>query len=215
MRALAVQSIIGLLLSVTATLAWARQKPQKTTTERSQSSEASSQSSPPRNFRVATDSATYVIGPTDVLEVSVWKEPDVSRSVTVRPDGKISLPLINDTQAAGLTPMEVGSHIAKALEKFITAPQVTVTVNSTNSQRAYVVGEVTRPGEVNLLPNTTVLDALASAGGPTQFANGKKIFILRTEGEKQVRYYFNYQAAIKGDLRQNIVLKPGDTIVVP
>lgn len=161
------------------------------------------------------NSQTYVIGATDALHVDVWKQPDVTRSVVVRPDGKISLPLINDIQAAGLTPMKLASNIQHALKKYITDPQVTVTVTAPNSQKVFVVGRVARPGEVKLLPGMTVLDALASAGGPSQFANEKKIVILRTEDGKKLQFKFNYHNALKGDLRQNIALKPGDTIMVP
>ncbi len=207
MRAAACKVAIVLLLAAAVPL----------TLEGQQSSKAAggNASGAPATSGAPSNSSTYVIGPTDALEVNVWKEPDVTRAVTVRPDGKISLPLINDVQAAGLTPMELASKIEEALKRFITNPQVTVTVTAPNSQKVFVVGEVTRPGEVKLLPGMTVLDALASAGGPTQFANSKKITLLRTEGAKKVRYPFNYNAALKGNLNQNIALKPGDTIVVP
>jgi polysaccharide biosynthesis/export protein len=158
---------------------------------------------------------TYRIGIEDVLDISVWKEPNVSRSVPVRPDGMISLPLINDIRAAGLTPAELSKEITTKLEKFITAPQVTVTVTAINSQRAYIVGEVSRPGPITLLPGMTVLQALATAGGFTQFANEKHISILRMEHGKQIRYAFNYKSALRGDMKENILVKPGDTIVVP
>ena len=118
----------------------------------------------------ATDDPNYVIGPEDNLIVSVWREPEISRSVPVRPDGKISLALLNDVQAAGLTPMQLGSAIAEKLQKFISEPQVTVIVASINSQRIFVVGEVSRTGTYTLLPNMTVMDALSSAGGFTPFA---------------------------------------------
>lgn len=213
MRVHVMKPTILLLFLVTVPLAWGAQTSQQTA--RGQVREPASKNGTYQKSGAPRDSSAYVIGRTDVLEVDVWKEPDVSRTVTVRPDGNISLPLVDDIRAAGLTPMELGAHITKALEKFINDPQVTVTVKAPNSQRVYVVGEVRRPGEITLLPNTTVLDALASAGGPSEFAHRKKIFILRTEGGKQVRYHFNYPAAIKGDLSQNIVLKPGDTVVVP
>jgi polysaccharide export outer membrane protein len=183
-RTMAVKSIVVWVLLMALPVAMGGQKsPNKS--GQSQVSGDMTASRQSDNPRASADSATYVIGPTDVLKVNVWKEPDVSGSVTVRPDGKISLPLINDIQAAGLTPMKLASNIGDELKKYITGPQVTITVTAPNSQRLYVVGEVNRPGEVSLLPNTTVLDALASAGGLAQFAKGKKIFVLRTEGGKQ------------------------------
>ena len=160
--------------------------------------------------------AEYVIGTEDVLQINVWKESDVSGSVPVRPDGKISLPLLNDVQAAGLTPVQLATEISHRLKQFITEPHVTVIVTAMNSRRAYVMGQVTRQGAVPLISNLTVLQALSSAGGPAPFANTKKIYILRTEDGKQQRLPFNYNAVIRGkNPEQNINLKPGDTIVVP
>lgn len=157
----------------------------------------------------------FIIGPTDVLDISVWKEPTVSRSVPVRPDGKISLPLLNDIQAAGLSPMQLAAAITEKLRKFLTDPQVTVTVVTINSQRVYVVGEVSRPGPVPLLPGMTTLQALSSAGGLTQFADQKHGYVLRVEGGKDNYYPFSYHNLLRGDKRGNIVLRSGDTIVVP
>ena len=162
------------------------------------------------------DVPEYVIGAEDVLDINVWKEPELSRAVPVRPDGKISLPLLNDVQAVGLTPTQLAAVITERLKKFITRPQVTVVVSTINSRRVYVVGEVNRGGSFLLMPNMTVLQALANAGGLTPFANRKDIYVLRNEDAKQVRYPFNYKEALRGkDGQQNIVLKPGDTIVVP
>jgi len=164
----------------------------------------------------ATEDPGYVIGEEDVLDINVWKEVEVSRSVPVRPDGKISLPLINDVQAAGLTPVQLATSITEKLRKFIAEPQVTVIVTQINSRRVYILGEVGRAGAYPMLPNMTVLQALSSAGGFTQFASLKNIYILRTESGKQVRYPFNYKEVVKGQRsEQNIFLKPGDTIVVP
>ena len=162
----------------------------------------------------ATTDAGYKIGPQDVLRVDVWKETEISRSVPVRPDGKISLPLLNDVQAAGLTAMELASVITKGLKKFINNPQVTVTVTEINSRRVYVTGEVTRPGAYPLLPSMTALQALTSAGGFTQFSNPKKIYVLRNESGKQVKHPFNYKLVLDGK-QDDIPLQPGDTIVVP
>ncbi len=164
----------------------------------------------------ATTDTSYRIGPQDVLKVDVWKELELTRSVPVRPDGKISLPLLNDVQASGLTAMELAINITEGLKKFINNPQVTVTVTEINSRRVYVNGEVTRPGAFALLPNMTVLQALTSAGGFTQFARTNKIYVLRTEGGKQVKHPFNYKDVVNGKRPEdNIVLQPGDTIVVP
>jgi polysaccharide export outer membrane protein len=160
-------------------------------------------------------SASYVIGPDDTLFVSVWKEPDLTNSLPVRADGMISMPLLNDVQAAGLTPMQLGDAITDKLKKFISDPHVTVVVTQMNSQRIYVTGEVSHSGAVPLLPDMTVLQALAGAGF-TQFANTKGIYVLRTENGTQKRYPVNYKKLVKGEVpEQNIFLKPGDTIVVP
>ena len=160
--------------------------------------------------------ASYVIAPDDVLAIDVWKEAEITRTVPVRPDGKISLPLLNDVQAAGLTATDLASVIAERLKKFIANPQVTVIVTTVNSQRIYILGEVPRGGVMPLLPSMTVLQAISSAGGFTQYANQKGIYVLRTENGQQVKYPFNYKEVIKGiNIQQNIVLKPGDTIVVP
>lgn len=158
----------------------------------------------------------YVIGPEDVLQINVWKEPDISSTVPVRPDGKISLPLLSDVQAAGLTPLQLSASLADRMKQFITEPRVTVMVTAMNSRRAYVMGLVTRQGAIILISRLTVLQALSAAGGPAPFAKTKKIYVLRAEGNKQQRIPFNYDEVIKGkNPEQNIVLKPGDTIVVP
>ena len=164
----------------------------------------------------ATTDPQYVIGPEDALQISVWKEPDFSGSVPVRPDGKISLPLLNDVQAAGETPMQLATVITEKLKQYVTAPRVTVVVTGINSKRIFLLGEVGHVGSLNMLPNMTVLQALASAGGFSQFANLKKIYILRNEQGKQVKIPINYKAIISGQApQQNIPLRPGDTIVVP
>ncbi len=165
----------------------------------------------------ATDDPNYVIGAQDVLDINVWKEPDISRSVPVRPDGKISLPLLNDVQAAGLTPAQLTAQISTSLSKFLTDPQVTVIVSQINSQRVYILGEVSHAGTYILLPGMTILEALSNAGGLSAFANSKKIYVLRQEnGKKQQKLYFNYKAVIDGKQSdQDIALKAGDKIVVP
>jgi polysaccharide biosynthesis/export protein len=164
----------------------------------------------------ATQDPSYVIGAQDVLDIDVWKETELTRTVPVRPDGRISLPLLNDVQAAGLTPTQLAAEITANLKKFITNPQVTVIVSQINSQRVYILGEAARPGAYPLLPGMNVLQALSSAGGFTMFANMKKIYVLRQEGGKQEKFPFNYKEVIDGKRpEQNIELKAGDQIVVP
>ena len=165
---------------------------------------------------VAANDPDYKIGPQDVLIINVWKETDVSREVPVRPDGKISLPLLNDVDTAGLTPMQLANSLTDSLKKFISSPQVTVIVKEINSRRVYVIGEVVRAGTFPLLPKMTVLQIVSSCGGFTQFANPKKIYVLRTKDGKQTKIPFNYKEVISGkNTGQNIELQPGDTVVVP
>ena len=157
----------------------------------------------------------YVIGPDDVLHIAVWKESDLTATLPVRPDGKISLPLLNDVQAAGMTPMQLADSLTEKLKKYVTDPRVTVVVSQINSKRIYLTGEVARTGAMAMLPNMTVLQALSSAG-LTQFANTKKIYVLRNENGKQQKMPVNYRKLLKGqEMDRNYVLKPGDTIVVP
>jgi polysaccharide export outer membrane protein len=157
----------------------------------------------------------YVLGSDDQLHITVWKETDFTVTLPVRPDGKISLPLINDIQAAGLTPMQLRDSITEKLKKYIADPRVTVVVTAMNSRRVFVSGEVLHTGAMPLLPNMTMLQALAAAGF-TQFANLKGIYVLRMENGKQVKLPFNYRQVIKGNHpEQNIPLRPGDTVVVP
>jgi polysaccharide export outer membrane protein len=157
----------------------------------------------------------YLIGADDQLRITVWKEPDLSETLPVRPDGKISMPLLNDIPAAGLTPLQLKDSITEKLKKFIADPRVTVVVTAMNSRRIFVTGEVVHTGPMALLPHMTMLQALSQAGF-TQFANVKGIYLLRTENGKQEKLPFNYKEVIKGNHpEQNIQLKPGDTVVVP
>jgi polysaccharide biosynthesis/export protein len=176
--------------------------------------------------KTATDKATnaastspagpeYVIGPEDVLHIAVWKENDLTATLPVRPDGKISLPLLDDVQAAGLTPKQLADLVTGKLRKYIADPHVTVVVTQINSKRIYLIGEVLHPGAMPMLPNMTVLQALSSAG-LNQFANTKRIYLLRTENGKQQKLPVNYRKLVKGEqIEQNYLLQPGDTIVVP
>lgn len=160
----------------------------------------------------------YVIGPEDILAINVWREDEISRTVPVRPDGKISLPLIGDLQASGLTPAALEAKVKEELEEYISNPEVTVIVQQIHSRKFNVVGKVLRPGSYPLNGSVSVLDAIALAGGFQEFANVKKIFVLRRlqGGEEQVLLPFNYKDVIRGKkLHQNIEIRPRDTIIVP
>lgn len=199
-----IQFLVLIALVALAGPAWGQKDEGKTT-----------QSGPEVSNAATTDPA-YIIGAQDVLDISVWKEKELTETVPVRPDGRISLPLLNDMQAAGLTPTQLADQITKGLKKFVTDPQVTVVVTQINSQRVYLIGEVKRAGAYPLLPGETVLQALSSSGGFTMFANMKKIYVLRTVNGKQDKYPVNYKDVVDGKRPdQNIVLKAGDTIVVP
>jgi polysaccharide biosynthesis/export protein len=164
---------------------------------------------------VMVDSTSYIIGADDGLQVTVWKEPSLSGTFPVRPDGMISLALVGDVPAAGLTPMQLGANIAERLKKFIQDPSVSVVVTAVNSQRIFMIGEVGRVGPLVLTPGMTPLQAISAAGGLSTFANAKRIYILRGAPGKQVKIPFNYKLALKGDSKQLVALEPGDTIVVP
>lgn len=176
---------------------------------------ASSTSKPADTAPSPASSSDYVIGADDMLNISVWKETELTENVPVRPDGKISMPLLNDVQAAGLTPLQLRDSITEKLKKYIADPRVTVVVTAMNSRRVFVTGEVVHSGPMNLLPHMTVLQALSQAGF-TQFANLKGIYLLRSENGRQVKLPFNYKEVVKGNNQnQNVQLKPGDTLVVP
>jgi len=160
---------------------------------------------------------SYIIGANDVLSINVWKEPDVSKTVPVRSDGKISLPLVGELQAAGQTPRQLEQEISKRLQSYISEPEVTVIVTDSKSQKINILGMVSRPGAFLMTSSTTVLDAIAMAGGFRDFAKQKSIYVLRTGPDgKQNRIPFNYKDVIKGkNPDQNIRLQAGDTVVVP
>lgn len=161
--------------------------------------------------------ANYRIGADDVLTINVWHEPEVSRNVTVRPDGRISLPLIGDVQAAGLTPAQLQTVLTRDFSKYLTNPAVSVIVAAILSQRINVLGQVFRPGTYPLVPPMTVLDAIAAAGGLQQFAKASKIYVLRTGPNGQVeRIKVQYKNILKGKRgADNVVLQTRDTVVVP
>ncbi len=159
----------------------------------------------------------YRIGAGDVLSVEVWKEPDISaRSVTVRPDGRISLPMVGELLVAGLTPVEAQAAATALFARIVRDTRVSVTVREIHSQRVYVIGEVRREGAIRLTGPLTVLQTLAEAGGLTDYAKRRKIYILRVQNGRQIRLPFDYDAVLRGErVEQNITLLPGDTLVVP
>jgi polysaccharide export outer membrane protein len=160
--------------------------------------------------------ADYVIGPEDVLSIVYWRDKDMTGEVTVRPDGKISLPLLNEVQAAGLTPPQLRDRLLDESKRYIEDPNITVVVRQINSRKVFITGEVSKPGPYALSAPTTVLQLIALAGGLREFADAKKIMIVRTDQGKPVSLPFNYKDVTEGkNLKQNIELKPGDTVVVP
>jgi polysaccharide export outer membrane protein len=158
---------------------------------------------------------TYVIGPSDVISVTVFKDSTLSGSLLVRPDGMISIPLLGDVLASGKTPIGLAEEIRAKLKKYVQDPNVTVTLGQMNSKKVYLIGQVGRTGPIELTPGMTLLQAIATVGGITEFANSKKIYILRTEDGQQKKIPVQYKQALKGDASLNLTLKPGDTIVVP
>jgi polysaccharide export outer membrane protein len=177
---------------------------------------------PPADASAAANGAkahddSFVIGADDSLAINVWKEPDLSRTVPVRSDGKISLPLAGELTAAGRTPLQLEKDIAAKLTNYMTDPQVTVIVQQINSQKFNILGQVAKPGAYSLTVTTTIVDAIAGAGGFKDFAKKKHVYILRqSAGGGESRIDFNYQDFIKGkNVNQNIVLRPHDTVIVP
>jgi len=158
----------------------------------------------------------YVIGEGDALHIDVWQEPEVSQNVVVRPDGKVSLPLVNEIKVSGMTPLEMQGLVAEKLKTFVNQPKVTVTVMEVHSRKAFITGEVAHPGEYPLNTQVTVLQLIAQAGGFTPFAKTENIMILRVSDGKEQRLKFKYKEVLRGkNTDQNIALEPGDTVVVP
>lgn len=165
---------------------------------------------------VAADSDRYVIGPEDVLYIHVWRDETLSKTVSVRTDGKISIPLIDEIQAAGLTPLQLKEMLTQKLKEFVESPNVTVIVMEANSFKVYISGEIQKPGVYRLRSETTFAQFIPMAGGFTQWANQKKIIIIRKENGKEKRMTVNYKKIVQGnDLNSNLFLKSGDTIIVP
>lgn len=208
------QMVLGACLIVSG--AQARSESRTVQDKKPEEAKGSKAQPTPVDVRATAQDPAYKIGPQDVLRIDVWREDQLTRTIPVRPDGKITLPLLNDVQAAGLTPMELAGVIRDELKTYISNPQVTVSVTEINSQRVYVNGEVTRAGAYALVPHMTVLQALSNSGGFTQFARLKNIYVLRMENGKQLKLPFNYKEAISGkNPDQNLELQSGDVIVVP
>ncbi|HEY4010824.1 MAG TPA: polysaccharide biosynthesis/export family protein [Acidobacteriaceae bacterium] len=161
------------------------------------------------------DGASYVIGASDVLQITVWKEPTLSGAFPVRPDGMISMVLLGDVKAAGTTPEQLAGHLTTEYKKYIQDPLVTVLVQQVNSQHVFLVGEVSHVGPVTLMLGMTPLQAISAAGGLTPYAHKKRIYILRGPQGKQEKIPFDYKAALRGDNPRNVTLLPNDTVVVP
>jgi len=160
--------------------------------------------------------AGYVIGPEDALSVVFWREKELSTDVVVRPDGMITVPLLNDIQATGLTPDQLRERVQTAAAKFVADPTVTVVVKAINSRKVFITGMVSKPGQYPLAGPTSVMQLIAMAGGLQEYADSKKILIMRTEGGEQVAKPFNYQDVLnRKNLKQNIELLPGDTVIIP
>jgi polysaccharide export outer membrane protein len=158
----------------------------------------------------------YVIGTDDVLSIVYWKDKDMSADAKVRPDGRIALPLINEVQAAGLTPEQLHAKLTEESKKYMEDANITVVVREINSRKAFITGEVHKPGPYPLTAPTTVMQLISMAGGLREYADAKKIMIMRSENGRQVSLPFNYKDVASGKkLQQNIELKPGDTVVVP
>jgi len=207
------RAVIGALFvagSMAGSLAWAQGTPPQAAASPASDGNGNAMTAP-----ASTGDTTYVIGAEDVLHIAVWKENDLTATEPVRADGKISLPLLNDVQASGLTPMQLADSLTEKLKKFVADPRVTVVVTAINSKRIYLLGEVSHTGAMPMSPNMTVMQALASAG-INQFANTKKIYVLRSENGKKEKFPVNYRKLIKGqDIDHDYTLQPGDTIVVP
>ena len=189
---------------------------QSVSTVSSEEKAIGSKVSPPTLENVLVDE-DFKIGPDDVIAVNVWREPEVSQTLPVRPDGKISLPLAGEVVASGLTAKQLESTITQQLSIYLSRPEVTVIVREVKSQRVVVAGQVAKPGSYPLLTGMSVLDAIAQAGGPLEYAKVKSMYVLRTGPDgKPVRLKFNYKQVIHGQsLTQNIRLQPHDTVVVP
>jgi polysaccharide export outer membrane protein len=204
-----------LLIVLSGTLLGQTAVPSRTNRDLPTTAITAAAAQPPASSDNKAGDNTFVIGNDDVLAINVWKEPDFSRSIQVRSDGKISLPLLGEVQATGLTPQQLELDLATRLRDYITKPEVTVMVEQINSKKFNILGQVTKPGSYSLALAPTIVDAIATAGGPKDFAKQKSIYILRqSPGGGQTRVVFNYKDFLKGKT-QNVKLEPHDTVVVP
>jgi len=210
-------SFVGAILAVSPKGSAAQEVPQVQgplkNTQKPKDDETSVTTKPDNTTDVAVDDA-YRIGLDDQLLISVWREPELSMSVVVRPDGMITLPLLSDLHVVGLKPTELQQLLTEKLKPFVSEPQVTVVVQGIRSRKVYLVGKVAKQGAFNLEGGETVLQLLAAAGGLTPFGKADSIYILRTQNKKQTRIPFQYKKALKGS-KDDILLQPGDVIVVP
>jgi polysaccharide export outer membrane protein len=209
---------LGLVLVILAGSAWAQTQTSNQTDHRLPVPEAAAAlAQPPASSASKAHDSSFVIGNDDLLAINVWKEPDVSRSLPVRSDGRISLPLVGEVQAAGRTPLQLEQDITTKLRSYIAEPEVTVMVQQINSEKFNILGLVVKPGSYPLIRGTTILDAIANAGGFRDFAKQKSIYVLRQNASgASTRIAFNYKDVIKGEHpEQNIKIEPRDTIVVP
>lgn len=215
-RPCSVQSIATLLVplfALTAAPVLGGQAPAPSSVTPAPGSNAASAPAVPKGVQVPAD---YVIGPEDVLTIVFWREKDLSSDVVVRPDGRISLPVLQDVQAAGLTPEQLRDSLTKTAERYVEDPNVTVVVKDINSRRVFITGQVAKPGPYNITSPMTVLQLIAFAGGLLEYADGEHILIVRVEKDAPVSYRFNYKEITRQrNLKQNVMLKPGDTVVVP
>ena len=204
---------IGTSKSLLALLLLGRVVPFSASAQEGTPSNSTSSSHPNVSQGVPYD---YQIGAGDQLRIEVWKEPDASSSVVVRPDGKISMPLLKEVQVVGLTPTQAEKVITQGLSKTITDPDVTVIVSGLNSKKIYAIGGVKKEGPIPYTYRMSIMQAISEAGGLTDYAKRKKIYVLRTENGVETKLQFNYDAALKGEhMEQNVAMLPGDTLVVP
>jgi polysaccharide export outer membrane protein len=190
-------------------------QPVATAQAQSPASTDAARSGPAQSGASPASMPNYKLAPDDSIQITVWKEKDISGTFPVRPDGKISLVLLGDIQAAGLTPEELSNVLTEKLKKYIQDPLVTVSVLATNSQKVFVLGEVQKVGPVEMSADMTALQAISAAGGLTPYASESHVYILRGPAGHQNKILFNYKKALKGDPNASVALKAGDTIVVP
>lgn len=220
-----VRTVAGAAVSTAAAPAVHSDTPRKPSSDEQEASPEESTEAPPpvpsppnkeEGKKSGPDPNAYIIGEQDSLAITVWKEKEISGGVVVRPDGKITVPLAGEIMVVGMTPVQLQDVLAEKLKPFVTVPQVTVAVTDIRSRKVYLIGKAVREGTFTINSSTTVLQIIAQVGGLKDFAKRKKIYILRQHGNEQLRFPFNFDDVIRGrHTEQNILLEPGDTIVVP